>query len=112
MPLSFMKDSVTRYRAPITTYNGQDKYDWANAVAKTIPNVQVVAQSTARVFEDRTLNISERYTLRGPYDADIMAGDRIVWNGNTYEIEGEVFHTKSPTGRVSSTRCTLVRWVG
>ena len=112
MPLSFMNDSVTRYRAPITKYNGQDKYDWANAVAKTIPNVHVVAQSTARVFEDRTLNISERYTLRGPYDADIEAGDRIVWNGNTYEIEGEVFHTKSPTGRVSSTRCTLVRWVG
>ena len=112
MPLSFMNDSVTRYRAPITKYNGQDKYDWTNAVAKTITNVQVVAQSTARVFEDRTLNISERYTLRAKYDADIEAGDRIVWNGNTYEIEGEVFHTKSPTGRVSSTRCTLVRWVG
>lgn len=112
MPLSFMNDSVTRYRAPVTKYNGQDKYDWTNAVAKTITNVQVVAQSTARVFEDRTLNISERYTLRAKYDADIEAGDRIVWNGNTYEIEGEVFHTKSPTGRVSSTRCTLVRWVG
>lgn len=112
MPLSFMNDSVTRYRAPVTKYNGQDKYDWTNAVAKTITNVQVVAQSTARVFEDRTLNISERYTLRAKYDADIEAGDRIVWNGNTYEIEGEVFHTKSPTGRVSSIRCTLVRWVG
>lgn len=112
MPLSFMKDSVTRYRAPVTKYNGQDKYDWANAVAKTITKVQVIAQSTARVFDDRTLNISERYTLRAPYDADIEAGDRIGWNGNTYEIEGEVFHTKSPTGRISSTRCTLVRWVG
>lgn len=112
MPLSFMKDSVTRYRAPVTKYNGQDKYDWANAVAKTITKVQVIAQSTARVFDDRTLNISERYTLRAPYDADIEAGDRIGWNGNTYEIEGDVFHTKSPTGRVSSTRCTLVRWVG
>lgn len=112
MPLSFMKDSVTRCRAPVTKYNGQDKYDWANAVAKTIPNVQVVEQSTARVFEDRTLNVSERYTLRAKYDADIQAGDRIVWKDDTYEIEGKVFHTKSPTGRVSSTRCTLVRWVG
>lgn len=112
MPLSFMDNSVTRYRAPVTKHNGQDIYDWANAVAKTIEDVQVVAQSTARVFEDRTLNVSERYTLRGPYDADIQAGDRIGWKGNTYEIEGKVFHTKSPTGRVSSTRCTLVRWVG
>lgn len=112
MPLSFMDDSVTRYRAPVTKHNGQDIYDWANAVAKTIEDVQIIEQSTARVFEDRTLNVSERYTLRGPYDADIQAGDRIGWKGNTYEIEGEVFHTKSPTGRVSSTRCTLVRWVG
>ena len=45
-------------------------------------------------------------------DADIQAGDRIIWNGDTYEIDGEVFHTKSPTGRVSSTRCTLVKWSG
>lgn len=112
MPLSFMDDSVTRYRAPVTKHNGQDIYDWANAVAKTIEDVQIIEQSTARVFEDRTLNVSERYTLRGPYDADIQAGDRIGWKGNTYEIEGKVFHTKSPTGRVSSTRCTLVRWVG
>ena len=44
--------------------------------------------------------------------SDIKAGDRIVWNGETYEIDGEVFHTKSPTGRISTTRCTLVRWNG
>lgn len=112
MPLSFMNDSVTRLRAPIIRHNGQDKYDWANAVEKTITDVHVIPQSTARIFEDRTLNVTEHYTLRAKYDADITAGDRIIWKGDTYEIEGEVFHTKSPTGRISSTRCTLVRWVG
>ena len=30
----------------------------------------------------------------------------------TYEIDGDVFHTKSPSGRVSSTRCALVKWSG
>lgn len=112
MVLSFMKDTVTVLRAPIAKKNGMDYRDWENASSHEAVNVQVVAQATAREFGDRTLQISDRRTLRANYDADIKPGDRILWNEDTYEIEGEVFHTKSPTGRVSSTRCTLVRWEG
>ena len=112
MPLSFFKDTVTRLRAPLETNNGADYYDWNQASELVISNVQITAQSTDRDFEGRVLNVSDRRTLRASYNADIQAGDRIVWEGNTYEIAGEVFHTKSPTGRVSSTRCTLVRWDG
>lgn len=112
MPLSFFRDTVTRLRAPIESKNGSDYFDWTQAVELVITNVQVIAQSTSRDFEGRVLNVSDRRTLRAAYDADIKAGDRIVWQGETYEVEGEVFHTKSPSGRVSSTRCTLVRWDG
>ena len=112
MPLSFMKDSVIRQRAAVITKNGAEIQDWSNTATATIEGVQVTAQGTSRVFADRTVQIEDRRTLRAPYHADIEAGDRIVWEGNTYEIEGDVFHTKSPTGRVSSTRCTLVRWCG
>lgn len=112
MPLSFMKDSVTVLRASLSSKNGMECFDWDNASQTTLYNVQVVAQSTSRDFADRTLNNSDRRTLRATYNADIKAGDRVIWNGETYDIEGEVFHTKSPTGRVSSTRCTLVRWDG
>lgn len=112
MPLSFMRDSVTRQRATSTTKNGCEVPDWSNPSTATITGVQVVALGTSRDFEGRVEQISDRRTLRAPYNADIQAGDRIVWNGCTYEVEGEVFHTKSPTGRVSSTRCTLVRWCG
>lgn len=112
MPLSFFRDTVTRLRAPIESKNGSDYFDWAQATELVITKVQVTAQSTSRDFEGRVLNVSDRRTLRAAYDADIKAGDRIVWQGETYEVEGEVFHTKSPSGRVSSTRCTLVRWDG
>ena len=112
MPLSFFRDTVTRLRAPIESKNGSDYFDWTQAAELVITNVQVTAQSTSRDFEGRVLNVSDRRTLRAAYDADIKAGDRIVWQGETYEVEGEVFHTKSPSGRVSSTRCTLVRWDG
>ena len=112
MPLSFMNDTVTVLRAPIIEKNGMEKRDWSNAVDFEVTDVMITSQNTSRDFEDRTLQVSDRRTLRANYDADIKAGDRIVWNGSTYEVDGDVFHTKSPTGRVSSTRCARVRWAG
>lgn len=112
MPLSFMTDSVTVLRAQIVKKHGSEAFDWANIISTTLTGVQVTPQQTSREFGDRTLQITERYTLRAPYNADIRAGDRIVWRSETYEIDGDVFHTESPTGRVSSTRCTLAKWSG
>ena len=112
MPLSFMKDTVTVLRAGRSSKRGMEHFDWSDPEEITLTNVQVIGQGTSREFGDRVLNVSDRRTLRALYDADIQAGDRVIWNGDTYEIEGEVYHTKSPTGRVSSTRCTLARWVG
>ena len=111
MPLSFWRDSVTVLRASITVKNGQEVFDWANATSHTVDCCQVTAQATSRDF-DRTLQVPDHRTLRAPVDADIKTGDRIIWNGDSYDIEGEVFHTRSPLGGASSTRCTLARWDG
>lgn len=112
MPLSFFRDSVTVQRGTVKTKNGGQYIDWSQPVETTLTGVQVAAQSTDRDYAGRLVNVSDRRTLRAMYDADIQAGDRVVWDGKTYEVDGEVFHTKSPTGRVSSTRCSLVRWNG
>ncbi len=112
MPLSYMRDSVTVVRAELTTKNGAEVRDWKNAKEHTLSNVQVTGQSTSSDFEGRSAQISDARTLRAKYDADIESGDRVIWNEATYEVDGEVFHTKSPTGRVSSTRCRLIRWEG
>lgn len=112
MPLSFFSDSVTVVRPTVAVVNGAETFVWTNAQETVLHNVQVTAQATSRGFDGRTLQISERYTLRANYDADIQAGDRVRWRGETYEIDGDVFHTKSPSGRASSTRCALVKWSG
>lgn len=112
MPLSFMTDTATVIRAPLITVNGGQIRNWPGAAMHTLSRIQITAQSTSRDFEGRVTQVTDRRTLRAPYDADIQPGDRVQWNGVTYEVDGEVFHTKSPTGRVSSTRCTLVRWEG
>ena len=112
MPLSFMRDSVTVIRAKLITKNGAEIRDWENAEEHTVQDVQVTAQSTSSDHEGRTAQLSDARTLRARYDADIEPGDRVLWNEATYIVDGEVFRTKSPTGRVSTTRCRLIRWEG
>lgn len=112
MPLSFFRDSVTVLRPTTATKNGMTYNSFDNPETHALTKVQVVPLGTSRSFEDRVEQVTDRRTFRASYDADIMAGDRVIYNGETYEVEGEVFHTKSPTGRVSSTRCGLVRWNG
>lgn len=112
MALSFWKDTVTVLRAPTEKKNGMKYLVWDNATSRAVKRVLVTPQTTTREFGDRIVQLSDRKTLRADYDADIQSGDRVIFEGITYEVEGEVFHTKSPTGHVSSTRCTLVRWEG
>ncbi len=112
MGLSFFRDTVTIIRAPLEMRNGSEYRNWNNVTSHELERVQVTAAGTSRDFAGRTENITDRRTLRANYDADIQEGDRVSFGGNLYEIDGEVFHTQSPTGRASSTRCTLTRWKG
>lgn len=112
MGLSFFRDTVTIIRAPLEVKNGSEYRNWDKATSHELEHVQVTAAGTSRDFAGRTESITDRRTLRANYDADIQEGDRVAFEGNLYEIDGEVFHTKSPTGRASSTRCTLMRWKG
>ena len=112
MVLSFMRDTVTVLRPAAKTERGSTVPDWANATSATLTGVQVTAASTSEDRDGRVDNAADKFTLRAPYEADIQSGDRVEWNGVTYEVDGDVFHTKSPTGRVSSTRCALVAWKG
>lgn len=112
MPLSFMNETVTVLRAPLVDKRGTKVRDWSSPEGHELPRCQVTAAGTSQERDGRVLQVDDRRTLRAMYDADVEAGDRVVWRGVTYEVDGEVFHTKSPTGRVSSTRCALARWEG
>lgn len=118
MPLSFMNETVTVLRAPLKTVRGTKVRDWSSTTtvdgvtSRTLGNVLITAQATMQDRDGREIAITDQRKLRAMYDADIQPGDRVIWDGVTYEVDGEVFKTKSPTGRVSSTRCTLSRWRG
>lgn len=40
--------------------------------------------------DGRVLGLLDEYTLFAPAEADIQAGDRIRYNGQTYQIDGDV----------------------
>ena len=107
-----MRDSVTVIRPVAKTVRGSTVPDWDNATEHVLTRVQVTAASTQQDRDGRVVQVSDRRTLRAMYDADVQPGDRISYEGEVYEVDGEVFHSKSPTGRVSSTRCALARWEG
>ena len=46
--------------------------------------------STSLSQDGRVLGLLDEYTLFLPPDADVMAGDRISYNGQIYEIDGDV----------------------
>ena len=46
--------------------------------------------TTSLSQDGRVLGILDEYTLFTPSDADIDAGDRIEFNGQVYEIDGDV----------------------
>lgn len=46
--------------------------------------------STSLSQDGRVLGLLDEYTLFLPADADIQAGDRVQFNGQVYEIDGEV----------------------
>ena len=112
MPCSFMRDSATVIRPTKKTVRGSTVPDWDNATEHELKRVQVTAASTQQDRDGRVVNVADRRTLRAMYDADVQPGDRIRYEDEIYEVDGEVFHSKSPTGRVSTTRCALARWEG
>lgn len=112
MPLSFMRDSVTVIRPAARAVRGSTVPDWDNAAEHVVERCQVTAASTQQDRDGRAVNVADSMTLRAGYDADVRPGDRVVHDGVVYEVDGEVFRSKSPTGRVSTVRCALRRWEG
>ena len=58
------------------------------------------------------LGIEEGLSVLMPEGSDVIAGDRIEYDGNIYTINGEPKKWTSPTGRVSHIALSLERWYG
>ena len=111
-PFSWTKQSIVRVRPGVKEVRGSEIFDWDNASELTINGCSMQPAATDLTQDKRVLGVLDGYTCYAPADADIKAGDRIVFEGNTYSIDGEPRIWTSATGRISNMLLNLQRWDG
>lgn len=114
---SWAGDTILRIRAGRITRRGSVEMDWSNTIDAEIAGCSmqpIFAGNTDTTLsqENRTLGITDVYTCFLPPQADVMAGDKIVYEGKEFQIIGEPRKWSSPTGRVSHIQVQLQRWSG
>ena len=84
-----LPDQVTRRRATTASDGyGNPTSDWSSVTEVVYPaEVQPASTDENVVDQDRTVT---RWRAWLPAAADLVATDRIVWDGDTYEIDGDV----------------------
>lgn len=104
--------TVTVVRPALVDKRGTVAPDWESAERTVLAGCCVQERSTVRDFDGRTLSVSEGYVLFAPEDADVQAGDRIEFNGVTFETDGIPSEWPCRSGRISHVEVPLSRWEG
>lgn len=109
---SFVRQSITIVRPTFIDERGSLVPDWDNP-EKTIEvdGCSVQPATTSLSQDGRVLGISDGWTAYLPEETDVQAEDHIVWDGNTYEINGEPRKWIGPM-RTSHIQLDLIRWEG
>lgn len=108
---SFWTQTVTRLRPGTKTERGTPVPDWSNPDALDIAECSVQPAATSLSQDGRILGVSDGLTVYAPYGADIKEGDRIVFEGETYTINGQPLSWPG-AARMQHMQLNLVRWRG
>ena len=110
MLFDWCNDALTVIRPAITTVRGSKVHDWDNATTYVINGCSVQPSASSREFSGRDDQSTFSLHVFLPDGADIQKGDRIMYEGKTFEINGVPYHRESPTSRVDSVQVDLIEW--
>lgn len=109
----FCDDVVTVLRAPLVSSRGGQVRDWGQATSHEVPGCSMQEASSETMDRTgRASNVSMTNDLYLPAGADICAGDRVEFDGATYEVVGQPLSKRSPFGRCDHTLAHLAYWRG
>lgn len=108
---SFAKQSVTRIRPGVKTVRGSNIPDWENATSLVISGCSVQPAATEMSQDGRVLGILDGMTAYLPPGADVQEGDRIVYDGETYVLDGAP-RVWEAAFNLSHVQIRLRRWSG
>jgi hypothetical protein len=102
-------DTVTVVRAPLVAdrYGGKIR-DWPSAARTAYTGISVQPAGSTEDVRDRE-QVNDRFTLftsRGS-DIDLLATDRVEWNGITLQVDGNPDRWPAPGGGVHHVEATL-----
>lgn len=107
-------DTITVSRAPLLT----DRYgnttavrDWANAVTHPVAGCSVQPSAGTEDLQDRNAVVN-RWIVVAPVNADVLATDRVVHKGITYEVVSEIRRPHGATGDLDSTQFDIEKVEG
>ena len=111
---SFCRQTVQRIRPTYRSSRGSVIPDWENPDGDplTIPGCSVQPATTSLSEDGRILGIMDGLTAYLPAGSDVKAGDRIVYEGQVYEINGEPRVWVSATGSRDHILLNLRRYSG
>lgn len=112
MRISFFRQSVIRKRPGQTVQRGSTVPDWSSTDTLEIQGCSVQPAATALSQDGRVLGVTDGMTAYLPPEADVAAGDHILFDGEEYTIMGQPRKWQSPTGAVSHMQLDLQRWSG
>lgn len=105
---SWCGDTITVLRAPLVSQRGAKVRDWANAETHDITGCSLqLASSATQDAYGRLESVATFGTILCPPGADVKAGDRVRFDGQTFEINGEPFAKRSPFGNCDHVRLTV-----
>ncbi len=83
--------TITRLRAPFKTDtygNESSERDWDQATELPVAGCSVQGEPSSEFTRDRN-SVTIRKEVYAPVDADLLSTDRVRWEDNTYDIDGE-----------------------
>ena len=108
---SFWKQSITRLRPGTKTERGSTVYDWNNPDELVIPECSVQPASTSLTQDGRVQGIQDGLTVYAPVDADVKAGDRVLFRDEIYAVNGDPLIWPG-VGLMAHMQLNLQRWRG
>ena len=106
------RHTIDVIRAPAAEdRRGNTTRDWGTATETPIPRWAIDTEESGDLGDGRTGSTS-RWVIRGPYEADIVASDRVRLLGILCEIDGDVLRQPGPSRRTSHTIVRLTRVEG
>lgn len=106
-------DVVTIMRAPLVVDSryGKSRRNWDGSVNVMVGGCSVQPFAAAEVVADREFT-STHLRLFMPADFDLVASDRVVFQGQVYEVDGEPGYWRDDLGVADHIEAVIKKLVG